>query len=943
MLKILNFTNHFEIDCDITTWGENCTQNCSTLCKNSSCDYFTGQCKKGCKSGHWGEFCNESCGQNCADQTCVQETGDCYGGCKEGYKPPNCKEACSLGNYGFNCSEKCSSQCRNSCEPTSGECINGCKDGYAGPNCNKICESGTYGAACSQTCSPFCNGLRCHHISGNCYGGCTKGYMNLLCNETCPSGYYGLHCTGECSTHCNESNKCDHVDGTCFNGCKDGFLGSTCISVCTRNTYGQNCAQNCSLHCATNNSASRCDHRTGECLVGCVQGYKQPFCLERIPSEGSLLTVILLICIVLLLALIVVVILFNKEARSKMYTQCENLSRTNSNKTYSNMKDVPVQQLPTSISVKDLGSYINTHSSDFFQDEFKRISGPANVTYEVGLSEQNNRKNRYKNIIPYDHSRVHLQTITNELEDYYINASYVKDHQNQNKYIATQGPNFVSLNDFIRMLWELRVEQVVMLTNLAEDSKVKCEQYWPKSGTKEYGTIEVRLTHTKNFTNYIVRFLELVKDKEVQKVTQYHYISWPDHGVPSSPWALVEFEQRVSAIKTSTPLVVHCSAGVGRTGTFIALQNILQQAEQTGQVDIFSSVVKLRQDRLLMVQTAGQYEFLHVAVLGAIACSKATLHISNIKYLPDNQTLKNEYLTVCSVISTLSRTKEEEDNLEEENVNESENVYENFKTDLRNRFPTIVPSDKDRPMLSCEPKDNGDYINAVFIQNFDKKSRHIVTQLPMPTTVVEFWRLVTQYNVSVLVAFETDSMVKDKTVSKFAPSSAESALKCGPFNVHNLSYTDDNLWDEQSLQVQSDLAKEKLISVTCLYVKFTDLDTRKHVSLLKKLSSYKLQKDQKIVYMCRNGATYSGFLCVLSLLMERLETESSFNVPLIVGATKTVRPEVVPTFSQYKAIYEILASYNERQDENHLPVSVKVNNPIFDESQTDDANIYCNV
>ncbi|KAK6991251.1 receptor-type tyrosine-protein phosphatase eta, partial [Biomphalaria glabrata] len=180
-------------------------------------------------------------------------------------------------------------------------------------------------------------------------------------------------------------------------------------------------------------------------------------------------------------------------------------------------------------------------------------------------------------------------------------------------------------------------------------------------------------------------------NQEVQKVTQYHYISWPDHSVPSSPWALVEFEQRVSAIKTSTPLVVHCSAGVGRTGTFIALLNIMQQAEQTGQVDIFSTVVKLRQDRHFMVQTAGQYEFLHTAVLAAIACSKATLHTSDIKYLPDNQTLENEYLAVCSVISTLSRRKEEDDNLEDENVDESENVYANFKIDLRNRFHSIVP------------------------------------------------------------------------------------------------------------------------------------------------------------------------------------------------------------------------------------------------------------
>uniref|UniRef100_A0A2C9LN21 Uncharacterized protein n=1 Tax=Biomphalaria glabrata TaxID=6526 RepID=A0A2C9LN21_BIOGL len=178
------------------------------------------------------------------------------------------------------------------------------------------------------------------------------------------------------------------------------------------------------------------------------------------------------------------------------------------------------------------------------------------------------------------------------------------DSHNDVKFIAAQGPFGAVVNDFVRMLWEQKVEKVVMLTNLIEEGKPKCDKYWPDSGNTAFGEITVKLKDTQILADYVIRKIELEKsDAPTQSLTHYHFTSWPDQGVPVTPWALVDFEQRVDINSSTAPVVVHCSAGVGRTGTFIALHNILSQAKETGSVDFYKTLVKLREDRFLMIQT----------------------------------------------------------------------------------------------------------------------------------------------------------------------------------------------------------------------------------------------------------------------------------------------------------------------------------------------------
>uniref|UniRef100_A0A2C9KN03 protein-tyrosine-phosphatase n=1 Tax=Biomphalaria glabrata TaxID=6526 RepID=A0A2C9KN03_BIOGL len=182
------------------------------------------------------------------------------------------------------------------------------------------------------------------------------------------------------------------------------------------------------------------------------------------------------------------------------------------------------------------------------------------------------------------------------------------------------------------MLWEQNVKKVVMLTNLTEDGKMKCEQYWPNEGKLLYGDIKMKLISTETFSDFTVRRLEMnKKNEDTHHVTQYHFHAWPDKGVPEAPWSLLHFINRISS-KTSTHyIVVHCSAGVGRTGTYIAIHNVLRQARETGKLEFFKTVTKLREDRILMVQTALQYEFVHRAVQAALLTVDRTVRIEDLR------------------------------------------------------------------------------------------------------------------------------------------------------------------------------------------------------------------------------------------------------------------------------------------------------------------------
>ncbi|ELT95050.1 hypothetical protein CAPTEDRAFT_47460, partial [Capitella teleta] len=221
-----------------------------------------------------------------------------------------------------------------------------------------------------------------------------------------------------------------------------------------------------------------------------------------------------------------------------------------------------------------------------------------------------------------DHNRVKLEKVEGQPLSDYINASHVQG-TNGRKYIASQGPKKKTLADFWRMIWEQKVERIAMLTNLVENGVIKCIQYWPdkmNGDPLKNDQFTVKLLREDVWPDFTRRQMEVSKKGSdgVRPVTQYHYTTWPDHGVPSHATALWRlFRKLTNDADNTQPIIIHCSAGVGRTGTLIAMDHLLDQASKENGIDVYACVTALRQSRMHMVQSVEQYKFIHLAVLEA--------------------------------------------------------------------------------------------------------------------------------------------------------------------------------------------------------------------------------------------------------------------------------------------------------------------------------------
>ncbi|XP_058856001.1 receptor-type tyrosine-protein phosphatase V-like isoform X1 [Acipenser ruthenus] len=255
--------------------------------------------------------------------------------------------------------------------------------------------------------------------------------------------------------------------------------------------------------------------------------------------------------------------------------------------------------------------------------------------------EANKSKNRYQSVLPYDHSIVKLTPIDSEPNSDYINANFIPGYSSLQEFICTQGPLRSTMTDFWRMVWEQNVRSVVMLTLCKEHGKVLCEPYWPAlDSTQGYGQVEVTTLSQSCSQDWRVSQLKLYHSSThtERRVSHFYYTAWPDCGVPRTPASMTSFTEHVREQLNKTegagPTVVHCSAGVGRTGTFITLDWLLQQLKSGSAVDVPGIVHKLRRSRCLMVQTLDQYIFIHTCLLLKITQEgQAAAHNQQIYFL----------------------------------------------------------------------------------------------------------------------------------------------------------------------------------------------------------------------------------------------------------------------------------------------------------------------
>ncbi|XP_036143602.1 receptor-type tyrosine-protein phosphatase N2 isoform X2 [Monomorium pharaonis] len=255
---------------------------------------------------------------------------------------------------------------------------------------------------------------------------------------------------------------------------------------------------------------------------------------------------------------------------------------------------------------------------------------------EIAESEANVKQNRLNAALPYDHSRVVLNDLANANSSDYINASTITDHDPRNPaYIATQGPLPQTTADFWQLVWEQGSVVIVMLTRLTEEGRAMCHRYWPEEGSELYHIYEVHLV-SEHFwcDDYLVRsfYLKNLRTCETRTVTQFHFLSWPENSVPYSTKALLEFRRKVnkSYRGRSCPIVVHCSDGAGRTGTYCLIDMVLNRMTKGAkEIDIAATLEHIRDQRPDMVATKQQFEFVLMAVAEEVHAILKALPVSS--------------------------------------------------------------------------------------------------------------------------------------------------------------------------------------------------------------------------------------------------------------------------------------------------------------------------
>ncbi|XP_063021994.1 receptor-type tyrosine-protein phosphatase F isoform X11 [Melospiza melodia melodia] len=575
----------------------------------------------------------------------------------------------------------------------------------------------------------------------------------------------------------------------------------------------------------------------------------------------------------------------------------------------SSMRDHPP------IPVSDLADNIERLKANDglkFSQEYESIDPGQQFTWENSNLEVNKPKNRYANVIAYDHSRVILTSIDGVPGSDYINANYIDGYRKQNAYIATQGPLPETLSDFWRMVWEQRTATIVMMTRLEEKSRVKCDQYWPSRGTETYGMIQVVLLDTVELATYTVRTFALYKNgsNEKTELRQFQFMAWPDHGVPEYPTPILAFLRRVKACNPTDagPMVVHCSAGVGRTGCFIVIDAMLERMKHEKTVDIYGHVTCMRSQRNYMVQTEDQYIFIHEALLEAATCGNTEVparnlfaHIQKLTQVPPGESVTEMELEFKLLANSKAHT--------------SRFISANLPCNkFKNRLVNIMPYELTRVCLQpIRGVEGSDYINASFIDGYRQQKAYIATQGPLAETTEDFWRMLWEHDSTIVVMLTKLREMGREKCHQYWP--AERSARYQYFVVDPMAEYNMPQYILREFKVTD--ARDGQ-SRTIRQFQFTDWPEQGvpktgegFIDFIGQVHKTKEQfgQDGPITVHCSAGVGRTGVFITLSIVLERMRYEGVVDMFQMVKTLRTQRPAMVQTEDQYQLCYRAALEY----------------------------------
>ncbi|XP_071953144.1 receptor-type tyrosine-protein phosphatase epsilon-like [Antedon mediterranea] len=875
--------------------------------------------------------------------------------CPEGYLGVNCStyNACSSNPCG-------SGTCSGFTHPSRYKCT--CPDGSSGDDCT--CSSNPCGPGTCMSTNPSLYTCVCPegYSGDDCsiYNACVSNLNPCgpgTCMSTnpplyicvCPEGYSG----DDCSTYdacVSNLNPCG--PGTCMSTnpplyicvCPEGHSGDNCstYNACASNPCGPGTCM------STNTTLYTClcpdEYSDDDCSIYNDQSTESP--LEDIGTSNSMIYIIVaaVTAALILLMIVVIIILLRKRRNLKDENKTtddiglQNMVEDNSispfkprmwskkskRETINSVKcvetdghvnegivlpsDEPVMQAFDSppIPLSALTEYVRTRKeSGQLKIEWK--SFPENLIHPATVAHQecNLKKNRYRNVVPYDHSRIILNTRPGEgARKDYINACYISGYKDQQQFIAAQGPNATTLNDFWKLIWQENVHMIIMLTNLIEVGKRKCVQYWPDQFSTMYDSVAATFINAVELSNYDIRTFNVYKaNSPKRKVHQLQFKGWPDKYVPQNSQDVCQLIREIKTLYTEGPILVHCSAGAGRTGAFMTIWSMLEMAKEEQCVDIYNYVKEMRERRPNMVQTGDQYIFVYEAVLDE-SLSGNTL-IPAMKFRAEY-----EKLQILNPETGFSQIQVQFQLLDSLSPVFSRNQ---IKTGLshenasKNRYEERVPVTSNRPMLSSG-ENVSDYINASFFDSALKKDAFITTQAPLEYTLDDFWRLILEYECCNIVC------LSDQATEGFMPYWSDQTLALPNTIVNYISketYTSNvTVWNMTvgKLSQTKAVGSRQSVKIFQFHAWPGDSDVPTSCRALLDLVSAVLKGqdacgDKAILVQCMDGVGRSGTFCATLSCLQTLKQIQSVDVYQAVKILRRNRTGMVETQTQYQFIY----------------------------------------
>ncbi|XP_053326273.1 receptor-type tyrosine-protein phosphatase C [Spea bombifrons] len=651
-------------------------------------------------------------------------------------------------------------------------------------------------------------------------------------------------------------------------------------------------------------------------------------------NDKALIGFLVFLIVITSLALILVLYKIYK-LQKKTSRHCEDsmpLTYQDEEDRLLNIEPIPVENLLDTYKQK------NADEGRLFLDEFQSIPRVfSKFSIKEAKKPSNQAKNRYVDILPYDDNRVVLSEINGDTRSDYINASYINGFNEPRKYIAAQGPKEETMNDFWRMIWEQKSTIIVMVTRCEENNKNKCAQYWPtKEETSEvYGDIVVTMKKEKLFPDYITRKLHIShkREKSERDLTHIQFTVWPDHGVPDDPNLLLKLRRRINALNNffSGPIIVHCSAGVGRTGTYISIDAMLEGIEAEGRVDVYGYVVQLRRQRCLMVQVESQYIFIHKSLVEYMQYGETEINIDELPHLLNNlkkqdpsepSQLECEFQRLPTYRNWRPQSMANHPNNKEKNRDISIIPYDYNRVQIKMDDGQASESAKESDMSSDEESDSEDstiFINASYITGYWGVPAIIATQGPLESTISDFWKMVFQKKVKVIVMLSGPSEKQKKETC--APYWMEKKQKYDDLEVQLTSEKQCNSYTRRSFEIRQTKKKDTKNVYQFHYDQWEDTPPKEPKDLLEMITEIKKMVPSKgadeqtkhdkrisILVHCRDGSRLTGTFCALWNLLESANVEGVIDVFQTVKSMRKQRPGIVSSFVHYEFLYDILAS-----------------------------------